>query len=121
MIPDPGRRLRLRQDLVRQYDRALAGSFKPGLNPADIDRTTWMDYASAYGVAVPAPPMVPETSTVYKQWQVNVFAALRDAAYAKYSLVQESLRQRRSNCRGRSTRRPTPTPFGRWSAKRLSA
>ena len=96
VIPDPGRRLRLRQDLVRQYDRALAGSFKPGLNPAEIDRTTWMDYASAYGVALPAPPMDPETSTVYKQWQVNVFAALRDAAYAKYSLVQESLRQRRS-------------------------
>ena len=96
VIPDPGRRLRLRQDLVRQYDRALAGSFSPGLNPADVDRTTWMDYASAYGVALPAPPMDPETSTVYKQWQVNVFAALRDSAYAKYSVVQESLRQRRS-------------------------
>jgi len=96
VIPDPGRRLRLRQDLIRQYDRALAGSFNPGLNPADIDRTSWMDYASAYGVALPAPPMDPETSTVYKQWQVNSFAALRDAAYAKYSLVQESLRQRRA-------------------------
>ena len=96
VIPDPGRRLRLRQDLVRQYDRALAGSFNPGLNPADIDRSTWMDYASAYGVALPAPPMDPETSTVYKQWQVNVFAALRDTAYAKYSMVQESLRQRRA-------------------------
>ena len=97
VIPDPGRRLRLRQDLIRQYDRALAGTFNPGLSPTDVGRYNWQNYAAAYGVALPPPPVDPDTSTAFKQWQVSSFSALRDAAYAKYSQVQETLRQRRSD------------------------
>lgn len=96
VIPDPGRRLRLRQDLIRKYDRALTATFDPGLSPADVDRYNWMKYAAAYGIALQAPPMDPDTSSVYKQWEMTCFSALRDAAYAKFSQVQESIRQRRA-------------------------
>jgi hypothetical protein len=96
VIPDPGRRLRLRQDLIRKYDRALSATFDPGLNPADVDRFNWMDYAAAYGMALPEPPVDPDTSNVYKKWQMTCFAALRDGAYAKFNQVQESIRQRRA-------------------------
>lgn len=96
VIPDPGRRLRLRQELIKNYDRALAATFDPGLQPGDVDRDNFMDYAGAYGMALPAPPADPDTSSIYKQWQLTVFAALRDGAYAKFSQVKENIRQRRT-------------------------
>ncbi|TMQ06554.1 MAG: hypothetical protein E6J90_22285 [Deltaproteobacteria bacterium] len=96
VIPDPGRRLRLRQDLIRSYDRALTGTFKPGLAVDDITRDNFMDYASAYGMELPAPPADADTSSVYKQWQMTCFAALRNGAYAKFNQVQERIRQRRA-------------------------
>jgi len=96
VIPDPGRRLRLRQELIKNYDRALVATFDPGLQPGDVDRDNFMNYAGAYGIALPAPPADPDTSSIYKQWQLNVFAALRDGAYAKFSQVKENIRQRRS-------------------------
>lgn len=97
VIPDPGRRLRLRQELIRKYDRALTAAFDPGLRPGDVTRLTWPDYASAYGVALAAPPADPDASPAFAQWQVKAFSSLRDAAYAKFSEVQETIRQRRAD------------------------
>ena len=80
VIPDPGRRLRSRQDLLRRYDQALTAQFDPKVRPSDIDGTTWDAYSVSYGAILPPPPAVPESSVAFTQWQLASYATLRDAA-----------------------------------------
>jgi hypothetical protein len=96
VIPDPGKRLRLRHDLVRGYDRALTATFDPGVRVDDISRTNWTEYSAAYGVVLGPPPADPDGSPGFGQWQVKSFSALRDAAYTRFTQVQEIIRQRRA-------------------------
>lgn len=96
VIPDPGKRVRLRHDLVRGYDRALTAAFDPGVRVDDLSRTNWTEYSAAYGVVLSPPPADPDGSPVFGQWQVKSFSALRDAAYTRFTQVQEIIRQRRA-------------------------
>ena len=113
VIPDPGRRLRLRYELVRKYDRALTATFDPGVHPDDLTRTNWPDYAAAYGVALTAPPADPDASPAFAQWRVKTFATLRDAAYSKFSQVQEIIRQRRAEAARQIEQAADPTALRR--------
>jgi hypothetical protein len=95
VIPDPGRRLRARHELLRRYDMALAGQFDPGVSPSDINEYNYMRYADGYE-AVLQEPLAPEGSAPYRQWQMASYATLRDAAFARFTHVQEIVRQRRA-------------------------
>ncbi|MGV8973393.1 MAG: hypothetical protein ACOH10_13810 [Rhodoglobus sp.] len=96
VIPDPGRRLRARHELLRSYDRALATTFNAKVSPRDITGRNWQSYASGYGaVGLLPPPPGPASGPAYELWQLSSFAGLRDAAYARYVQVQDSIRVRR--------------------------
>jgi len=97
VIPDPGRRLRSRQDLLRRYDAALAQAFDPKVKPWDIDAGNWDMYASAYGAVLTPPPATPAATPAFQQWQMSSYATLRDAAFARFVQVQETIRQRRAD------------------------
>ena len=96
VIPDPGRRLRSRHELLRRYDAALAAQFDPGVKPSDLDGSTFTKYAAGYGTVLNGPPAAPVGSPTYQQWQMTAYAALRDAAFARFAQVQEIIRQRRA-------------------------
>ena len=96
VIPDPGRRLRARHELLRRYDEVLTAQFDPKVRPSDINANTWDVYAASYNAVLTPPPAAPVESPGYKQWQLQSYATLRDAAHARFIQVQETIRHRRA-------------------------
>jgi hypothetical protein len=96
VIPDPGRRLRARHELLRRYDTVLSAQFEPGVTPADLDGSSYLKYAAGYGAVLQEPPAAPVGSPTYQQWQMTSYAVLRDAAFARFTQVQEMIRQKRA-------------------------
>ncbi|MCW2701001.1 MAG: hypothetical protein JWQ45_2536 [Blastococcus sp.] len=96
VIPDPGLRLRSRQELLRRYDRALAEPFAFVLQPWDIDEDNWGRYAAAYGAVLTPPPDPNAPGTAFQQWQMQSFSTVRDAAFASHVQALETVRQRRA-------------------------
>ena len=85
VIPDPGRRLRARHELLRRYDTVLSAQFEPGVTPADLDGSSYLKYAAGYGAVLQEPPAAPVGSPTYRQWQMTSYAVLRDAAFARFT------------------------------------
>jgi hypothetical protein len=96
VIPDPGRRLRARHELLRRYDTALSAQFEPGVTPSDLDGSNYLRYAAGYGAILQEPPASPTGSPTFRQWQMASYATLRDAAFARFTQVQEVIRQKRA-------------------------
>ena len=96
VIPDPGRRLRARHELIRRYDTVLSAQFEPGVTPSDLEGSTYLQYAAGYGAVLQEPPAAPVGSPTYRQWQMTSYAALRDAAFARFTQVQEIIRHKRA-------------------------
>ncbi len=96
VIPDPGLRLRSRQELLRRYDRATAEPFQLKIQPWDIDENNWDQYASAYTAVLSAPPAVNAPGGAFQQWQLQSWSTLRDAAFASHVQALDTVRQRRA-------------------------
>ncbi len=94
VIPDPGRRLRARHELLRRYDAELAKTFDPQVTPREITRKNWLSFAAGYGtVGIKTPPPL---GADYELWQLESYGLLRDAAFASYVQVQDTIRMRRA-------------------------